>query len=395
MSLEALLITILLSAFAFALWANGGYFLFLCLLELLVRPVALHSEADFDPPRVSIVVIAHNEEKAIGARLSDAVGVDYPPDKLEIIVASDGSSDATVEIASSHTDPRVRVLDFPTRRGKALVANDAVASAKGDWVVFTDADTRFAPDLLRAMLPHFADKSVGVVDGQLVCANEGDSTIAKDVGLYWRYESALKDVETRLGCLVSTFGPCTAIRRTAFMPLMPTEDVDFTTPLDAIVQGYRVVHERSARAYDVAQADSRTQLRARARMVTKNLPGTLRKLDRRLLRRPLVLLSIVSHKLLRWLTPLLLLVALAANVLLAVRGRFIPLLLVQLFLYALAIFGGLAGARGRHVPIISSAWSFLVANAGFMLGLVNSMRGVKISFYEPYRRSYVNGDERR
>jgi hypothetical protein len=118
-------------------------------------------------------------------------------------------------------------------------------------------------------------------------------------------------------------------------------------------------------------------------MVTKNLPGTLRKIDGRLVRRPLVLFALLSHKLLRWATPVLLLAALALNIALAAEGRFVPLLVAQLAFYLLVLVGGLAETVGRSVPIASSAFSFAVANAGFLVGIVNSLRGVPITFYEP------------
>src|SRR5205823_5046181 len=164
---------------------------------------------------------------------------------------------------------RIRLAAYPSRRGRALVSNDAVIAARGDWLLFTDADTRMAPAFLSALLPHLLQEDVGVVDGSMICLNKGASPLAENVGLYWKYESALKEAESTLGWLSSTFGACTAVRRSVYRPLGPTEDVDFTTPLDAVKDGYRVVHEPAARVYEVTHGDLRTQFNARVRMVTK------------------------------------------------------------------------------------------------------------------------------
>jgi hypothetical protein len=278
----------------------------------------------------------------------------------------------------------VRLLRFSEQRGKGLVSNDAVEEASGTWLLFTDAETRLQPDALRQMARHFEDPAVGMVDGELVCVNEDASSIAADVGLYWRLESALKAAESDLGCLSSTFGSCSALRRSLFEPLLPTEDIDFRTPLDLVADGYRIVHERRAQVAEVTHSGLRDQYAARVRMVTKNLPGTLRRCDRRIARRPLVLLGVVSHKLLRWFTPYLLIVNLLACLRLARRREIyrVPLAGHAALLGAGAV-GAIGARRGRRLPLASSIFSFMVANAGFLVGVANSVRRVEITVYRP------------
>jgi cellulose synthase/poly-beta-1,6-N-acetylglucosamine synthase-like glycosyltransferase len=381
--MQTSLIVALVVVLILVVWAHFLYFVFLHAAVKLSRKKPSPSPPSREFPFVSVILSVYNEEFALPEKVANVLALDYPADRLEFLVASDGSSDRTTEIVAGSDDERVRLLDYPSRRGRALVSNDAVEASRGEWLLFTDADTKMAPDFLHALLPHLLDQRVGVVDGRMICVNKADSTIAEDVGFYWRYESALKQAESQLGWLSSTFGACTAVRRSVFRPLLPTEDVDFTTPLDAVRDGYRVVHEPSAQVYEVTHGDLRTQFNARVRMVTKNLPGTLRKIDGRLVRRPLVLFALFSHKLLRWATPVLLLAALALNIALAAQGRFVPLLVAQLVFYLLVLVGGLAGTVGRSIPIASSAFSFAVANAGFLVGIVNSLRGVPITFYEP------------
>ena len=364
-------------------WANGGYLVFLRALSSRRVPPPVREAASELPP-VTVVVLAFDEESTIAEKIENSLALDYPEDRLDVIVASDGSTDRTNEIVAAHPSPRVRLLASSERRGKAMLSNDAVAAAGGTWLLFTDAETRFQPDALRLMARHFEDPSVGMVDGELVCVNEGASSIAADVSLYWRLESALKTAESDLGCLSSTFGACSALRRSLFEPLRPTEDIDFRTPLDLVAQGYRVVHEPRVLAAEVTHSALREQYEARVRMVTKNLPGTLRRCDRRIARRPLVLLGIASHKLLRWLTPYLLIANLVASVGLA-RDRGIRRL--PLAAHAAVLGAGAVGAagwrRGRRIPLASSIFSFMVANAGFLVGVANSIRRVEVAVFRP------------
>jgi cellulose synthase/poly-beta-1,6-N-acetylglucosamine synthase-like glycosyltransferase len=381
--MDTALVTALFVVIGLIVWAHGLYFVLLRIaVKAWRRPVSPLSTEE--APFVSIIVPAHNEEAALPEKIANVLALEYPRDRLELIIASDGSTDGTAQVLAQYEDERVRLAAYPSRRGRALVSNDAVIEARGDWLLFTDADTRMASDFLSALLPHLLQDDVGVADGSMICLNKGASPLAENVGFYWKYESALKKAESTLGWLSSTFGACTAVRRSVYHPLGPTEDVDFTTPLDAIKDGYRVVHEPAARVYEVAYSGLRSQFDSRVRMVTKNLPGTLRQLDRHLLRRPLILLALFSHKLLRWATPLLLLAALTLNIALAVQGRFIPLLIAQSIFYLAVIAGGLAQIMDQRLPVASSAFSFGVANAGFLVGIVNSLRRVRITFYEPH-----------
>jgi cellulose synthase/poly-beta-1,6-N-acetylglucosamine synthase-like glycosyltransferase len=363
-------------------WSWAGYLGFLELLGRTRTRPAVAEPPDAALPSFAIVVLAHNEEATLPAKIENSLALDWPEDRLEVLVASDGSTDRTNDLVAAHPSPAVTLV-ARSRRGRALMSNAAAATATAEWLLFTDAETRLEPDLLRRMAPHFADPGVGMVDAALVSANSDASSIAGDVGLYWRLESVLKAAESRCGCLSSTFGACSAVRRSIFEPLGATEDVDFRTPLDAVAKGYRVVHEPTAHAFEVGHSDIRTQYEARVRMVTKNLPGTLRNMDGRIMRRPLIVLGIVSHKLLRWATPFLVL----ANLLAALRLARTPLGKAALAGHAALAAAGGAGwwgwRRGKELPVASSVFSFMVATAGFAAGVINSVRGVQITTYQP------------
>ena len=374
-------------------WTYGGYLLFLRLLAPLAgRRVAKPLDL---PPLITVILSAYNEERVIRAKIENLLGLSYPADRLEILVGSDGSSDATASIVREMSAPNVHVFAFSERRGKALVCNDLVEQAHGEWLFFTDAGTMLERDCLTTMARHFGDPRVAMVDAAMVLAN-GDGGLARDVGVYWKFESALKIAETQLGCLASTFGSCTAVRRGSFRPLGPTEDVDFTTALEVVSEGDLIVHEPAARVFEITHGDHRSQYEARARMVTKNLPGTIRKLDRGIASRPLVALSILSHKVLRWLTPFFLLTQLlAAGAAARRRRRYAALMTPAICLGAGAAIGWLGELAKRRIPVASSALSFAVANAGFMAGVWNSLRGVEIRQWEPYAHAPVPGTAER
>jgi len=385
---------LLIAAILLLAWTYGGYLGFLTFLSWfrVARP-ASDSAPDL-LPTVTAIIPVYNGGEAITQKLQDMLSLEYPPDRLDILVGSDGSTDATVLLTEACNSPRVKLLAFADRRGRALVCNDAAAATNSEWLLFTDIDARLDRAFLMRMARHFADRAIGVLDGSISCVNEGQSSLARDVGLYWRLESKQKTLESHLGILSSTFGNCTAVRREIYRPLRASEDVDFTVPLEAIGLGYRVVHEPEARVNDLAHSDLRSQFQARVRMVTKNLPGTLRKWPL-LWDKPLIGLSIVSHKLLRWFTPILLLLALATNLLLAGQPAYRALLLAQGVFYLLGLLGAIGWLARRQIPLASSIFSFLVAAAGFFVGTLNSLRGIEIAYYRPYRGEVAEPGGRR
>jgi glycosyltransferase involved in cell wall biosynthesis len=334
-------------------------------------------------PTVSIVIAVRNEEKGIGDRIRNLLELDYPPDLFEVYVASDGSIDRTVEIARAFSDERVHVLEFPKQRGRALVHNDVVPLTKGDIIVFTDSATRFDPSFLSEIVSNYADPRVGCVNGMLDFENRNASTITRQRGLYWRYELWLRQAETDCGIFLCASGPCMSVRRNLFRPLQnPTYDVDFMTPLDVIEAGALVVQDSKARATDLMFSSSQQELKAQARMVSRNLGGYS---DRRFLVGPARLVpyawSLLSHKVLRWLTPFFLLTALLGNILLSVRGHAMFLLLLQLAFYAAAAIGWWLMELKRPASIFSGPFAFCLANVGFFLGVMKCVGNERVTTY--------------
>jgi cellulose synthase/poly-beta-1,6-N-acetylglucosamine synthase-like glycosyltransferase len=337
------------------------------------------------PPPVSVIVAAHNEAESIVARVRNLLAQHYPHDRLEVIVGSDGSTDATAATIAALADPRVRLLDL-RRQGRALVHNACVAIAAGDIVVFTDAGTHFDAHCLRRLVRPFIDPYVGCTGGRLVYTNSGEPGIAQGAGWYWRYELSLRRLETAIGSTVAVTGACMAMRKSLFRPLSAVDDIDDAAPVDTLLQHARVLFVSDALAYDRLPASTHNELAARQRIVTKNLTAVVR--------RPRILSPmrhfgaawmLLSHRVLRYLTPVFLVLLLASNVALRAHPPFQITLAAQLLFYGCAALGFAADRRRWRVPVLSVCFALCLANLGFLLGVLNIVRGRGVAHYEPIR----------
>lgn len=338
-----------------------------------------------DLPFVSVIVAAHNEEGQIRLRARNLLAQDYPRERLEVIVGSDGSTDGTIAAAGGLGDPRVRVLDLP-RSGRATVHNACVAAARGEVVVFTDAATEFAPDCLRRLVGALADPSVGCVSGHLVYRNAAAGGIARHAGWYWRYELALRRLESATGSTVAATGACMAMRKHLFRPLAAADDVDDGGPVDVLLAHRRVLFVPQAIAFDRLPSSSEGELAARRRIVTKNLFA--------IVSRPRILspctsagaaFKLFSHRVLRYLSPVFLVLLLAANGLLLGHPVLQLTGAVQLLFYTGAALGFVADRMDWKVPVVAALFAFCLANVGFLLGVWNTVTGRGITLYEPMR----------
>jgi len=363
-----------------------GYFFLLNLLLLIVG--SRHIKKGAISPSVSVVIAAHNEEAVIKVRIEDVLEQEYPADRLEIIVGSDGSTDMTNEIVMScaqNLPDRIKLLSHPEQRGRASIHNDAVRLAKGEIIVFTDADTRFHPSFLKSIVANFADPQVGCVSGNLLYQNTSSTSVTRGLGLYWRYEKKLRQLETLLGSNCFSSGACMAIRKSIFRPLHAAEDVDSVCPLDAIAVGYRVVYDPEAIAYDAIPSSIEGEIKTRVRLVLQNMRGPWqRKMLLNPFRNPLYFWTFLSHKTLRWLTPYFLLLTFLTNALLLCLDPY-PLwtlvMVSQLTFYSVAFIGYVFEQHGQRIPVVSTVLTFCVVNIGFLVGTLRFLRGRQISSY--------------
>jgi len=354
-----------------------GYLGFLKLINIAKKvricDTAVHNDC---VPIVSVIVAAYNEEKSIGRRIRNLLEQDYPGDKLEIIVASDGSTDSTVEIARQYEKLGVKVLDFKENRGKAAVHNDGVKEAKGEIIVFTDADTAFDKNFLKNINKYFSDEKVGCVVGNLVYRTRG-ANISKSEGFYWKFEKKIRSLESDLGILATASGACMTVRKHLWKDLTRIDDSDFTTPLDVIFQGYKVVYAPDAIAYDIPPSSIKGELRARIRQTSKNLIGTIKRWGwRGWVKHPFVSWSLLSHKILRWFTPFFMIGAFISNLFLINDGLFYQVTFtIQVGFYLTAILGLAGELLTKNIFLASTIFSFCVANIGMGIGVIKGLVG--------------------
>jgi len=350
-------------AIAIPVYAYLGYPLALLGLGLLLRhPV---KKARY-LPSLSLLIPAYNEARVIERKIRNSFLVDYPIDRLEIVIASDGSTDGTEAIARELEDGRwLRVLAFPKNCGKMAVLNAAVPHLRGEIIVFSDASAMLAPDALRRLVENFADPTVGAVSGRYRVVQPEDAGIGASENLYWKYETFLKTQESQVASTLGGHGQLHAIRRKLY-PFPPVETIndDYVIPLSVLARGFRSVYEPEALVYE--EAREMTGFARRIRIMTGNLQQ-LRHLPQ-LLRpwQPLPLFFFLSHKVSRLLTPIALVTALGANLLLLSRPLYPALFAAQLAFYALAA----CGLTGRLRPkALALPFYFCMLNAAAFFGL--------------------------
>jgi biofilm PGA synthesis N-glycosyltransferase PgaC len=328
-------------------------------------------------PTVSVIVVAQNEAARIEGRLDNLLALDYPRDRLDILVGCDGSTDGTPERARRYEEAGVKVAAFPARRGKPAVLNALVAKASGEIALLADARQRFETGALRAIVAPFADPRVGAVSGELVLTdNAGRTAVGGGIGMYWRYEKFIRSRESRVDSTIGATGAIYAIRRALFTPI-PEDTIldDVLVPARIAGRGYRVLFEPRARAHDRAAGSAGEEFARKVRTIAGNFqlfarePWLLNPWRNRLW------LQTVSHKALRLLTPLLLAAALGANLALLDRVLYRWMLVLQVLFYVGALTGGLVRNARRKVPVLTFpyvlcllSWATVVAFVRFLTG---------------------------
>jgi cellulose synthase/poly-beta-1,6-N-acetylglucosamine synthase-like glycosyltransferase len=328
-------------------YAYLGYPILIYILSRMRGPRKLADIADRDDwPMVSLVIAAYREETVIAERVKNALSLDYPADRFEVIIGCDGKEDRSGEIVAGFEDPRVRLEQFPKRRGKASVLNDCVPLAKGEIIAFSDANTMMQPDAIKLLVRHFEDETVGAVVGNLQLVDSETGANADSV--YWRYENMLKRCEGRVGALLGANGAIYAIRKELYEP------IPANTIIDDFLIGMRIHRHKRALLYDAeAIAIEETapsiggEFHRRARIGAGGFQSLVWLLDLLSPFRPMLSFAFWSHKVLRWFCPLFLLVALIANIALAsIDSCYACLLVLHLLFYASGWVGGRITAGG-------------------------------------------------
>ena len=342
--------------------------------------------ADIEPS-VTVLITAFNEEAAIREKLENTLAIDYPSSKLEILLASDGSTDGTEQIAREFTERGVVVFRQEGRVGKTMTQNKAVELAKGEIVLFSDATTLYSADVFKNILPPFADQSVGCVAGRLIYTDQESSNVGKGARSYWSYETFIKAAESRACSLIGASGCLYAVRKTAYEPMYAEACSDFLICTDIYRRGMRSVFAPEAVCYERTNRRASEELGMRIRVISQTFTDLWRNRDMlNPLKAGFFAIELISHKLLRYAVPLVLLILLVSSLSLS-KGSVLygALAALQILFYVLALAGWLLERANKRLSLLAMPLYFVLANLASAVGFYKFLRGETYARWEPIR----------
>ncbi|HEU0295008.1 MAG TPA: glycosyltransferase family 2 protein [Anaerolineales bacterium] len=341
-----------------------------------------------NPPTVSIVISAYNEAKSIAAKLDNILSMEYPQHCLEVVIASDGSTDGTDAIVERYKEHGVKLLSLP-RVGKAAALNAAVNASRGEILVFSDANSMYKADAIQELVRPFGDPKVGCVAGNQVYKTEvsGGSSIDGERA-YWNFDRMLKQFQGKSGNTLAATGAIYAIRRSIFQPIPDGVSDDLFTSTGVIVQGYRLVFAAEAIAYEPIAATSQVEFGRKVRVIMRSWKALL--FRRELLnpfRYKFYAIQLFSHKILRYLVVFPLLILFLVSPFLWKAGFIYQVATIgQIAFYCCALFGLLFhGTRFARKKIFTIPFYFCMVNAASLVAILHVLRGRQIKHWEPQR----------
>ena len=365
-------------------YTYAGYPLLLALVSAL-RPRKVRC-GEFQAT-VSIIITAYNEERDLAVKLENTLALDYPRELLEIIVASDCSTDRTDSIARNFATRGVRLHRQPERLGKTAAQNAAVEQARGEIILFSDATSLYQPNAVRAIMPNFADTKVGCVAGRLIYVDPTESRVGRGARSYWSYETFLKKHESRVGSLIGASGCLYAVRRSAYVPLYHEACSDFIIATKMVEQGLRAVYAPEAVCTEQTNRRSDNELKMRVRIIAQTFTDLWR--HRAMLspfRSGFYAVQLLSHKVMRYLVPFFLMAFCLASAVLAPGSLFYWVMLtVQLAGYACAAWAWMLDHFGIRSRLLSLPQYFVLANIAPVIAFYKFLRGERYARWEPIR----------
>jgi cellulose synthase/poly-beta-1,6-N-acetylglucosamine synthase-like glycosyltransferase len=364
-------------------YVYAGYPLLLALIGLFVRRPRTHAGYT---PRISVLIAAYNEEEAIERKIQQTLALEYPVDKIEVLVLSDCSTDRTDEIVKEFLDSRVRLVRMPERRGKTFAQNVGVKEAAGEVIIFSDATAIYHPKALLYLACNYQDSSVGAVSGRYQYFDPGEQS---PTGLgsvaFWNYENMIKKLQSGIRTITGCCGCIYSVRKAAYTDLPADIISDLVQPLQAISKGYRVVFEDRALAYEETTQSTSEEFSMRVRVVTRAMRGLLSVAD---LLKPWNFawpaFQLWSHKIMRWMVPLFLIALFAANSLLLDSSFYRFVLAVQLLFYAAALLNILLPLHRQWKPLGIPLF-FCTLNAAALVSMLEICRGRKYVTWQTVR----------
>ena len=337
-------------------------------------------------PTVSLLVLAYNEEKVIREKIENSLDLDYPGDKLEIVVASE-STDKTNEIVREYTEQGIILYSFKKREGKQVMIYRVIPLLKGEIVVLSDASALYKKDALRKLVKDFNDPTIGCVCGELKYLNPQGVSIGETEGLYWRYETFIRKLESKVHSVLGASGSIYAIRKKLYVPISKYRGDDFEIPIKIAQQGYGVILEPEAVSFEKTSSTTKEEFRRKVRIVAWFWKSTLILIKDSL--KPfkgLLIFQLISHKLLRWLVPLFLALLFISNIFLTSYLLYRILLLAQIIFYLLSFWGYIEDQRKNKLNrIINVPYYFSMVNFAAFLGFCKFILGRQGNVWEKTR----------
>lgn len=341
----------------------------------------------FFEPSVTVLITAYNEERDIRAKLENTLLIEYERDKLEILVVSDCSTDRTDEIVKDYADRGVKLYRQTERLGKTMAQNAAVERATGEIILFSDATTDYAPDVLKQMLPNFADKSVGCVAGKLIYVDDSRSSVGAGAKSYWNYETFLKESESRACSLIGASGCLYAVRKSNYRPLYAEACSDFLICTVFYEQGLRSVYEPNAVCTEETNRQTDKEFQMRVRVISQTFTDLWR--NRRMLnplRSGFFAVELVSHKLLRYSVPVFLMTLFVSSLALAFSSIVFALIFtLQTIFYLTAAAGWIMERNKKNASVFAIPLYFALTNLASLIGFYKFLSGERYARWEPIR----------
>lgn len=363
-----------------------GYPMLLAALRLVAGPKPVDRGDSL--PAVTLIISAYNERDVIGSKIENSLALDYPREQLEILVVSDASDDGTDEMVHGFAGRGVRLLRMQERGGKTVGLNAAVSSARGDVLVFSDANAMYKTNAIRALVRNFEDPNVGVAVGESTYSDTATQSEQSE-STYWSYETAIKRLETQIGSTVGGDGAIYAVRKQCYRSMPSDALSDFVNPLQAVGQGLRCIYEPEAVSVEKAAGTFAKEFRRKVRIVNRAWRAML---SMKYLLNPfeygVFSWELISHKVLRWLVPFFLVAALTINLALVKQHPVYQVLLaLQLLFYAIAVLGGVLKGRKALPRVLYLPFYFCLVNAACILGIFEAYGGKTYTTWSTARQT--------
>ena len=364
----------------------SSYFIYPLILMILGVFLGKEIKKSEITPSVSLLILVYNEEKIIQNKIENSLNLDYPKDKLEIIIASE-SNDKTDEIVEKYKEKGVKLFAYSKRKGKPYTIYRTLPKCQGKIIIFTDANAMFRKDAIRKLVRNFNDSRIGCVSGELKYINPQKAPTGESERIYWKYEVLLKRLESKIQSVLGANGSIYAIRKKLYSPLSEYRGDDFGLPVRILQQKYGVVWESEAISEEEVYPEMIKEFKRKVVIVGWHFKGAFILLKDSIKKFQLLLIfQLISHKLLRWFIPFFLILIFLSNIFLLNNIFYLILFIGQLLFYFLALIGYLQEKRKKKMnQIINLAYYFCIVNLAVLIGVIKGLFGLQKPTWEIVR----------